>query len=70
MSFLTDISPQLVPVIALAIPIVGVVAWAIVKITQLNLLHETVRQLSSNGQAVPPELLAKITGNTKPGYRD
>lgn len=69
MSFLTDISPQLVPVIALAIPIVGIVAWAIVRITQMNLLHETVRQLSANGQAVPPELLARITGNAKPEDR-
>jgi hypothetical protein len=60
MSLFTDLSPILVPIIALLIPIVSIVAWAIVKITRLNLLHETVRHLSANGQSIPPELLAKI----------
>jgi hypothetical protein len=70
MSLLTDISPQLVPIIALIVPIVGVVAWAAVKITQMNLLHETVRHISANGQPVPPELLAKITGDKRADFPD
>jgi hypothetical protein len=60
MSLFTDLSPILVPIIALLIPIASIAAWAIVKITRLNLLHETVRHLSANGQSIPPELLAKI----------
>jgi len=63
MNLLTEISPLLIPIIALLIPIVGIVAWATVKITRLNLLHETARQMSANGQQIPPELLAKIIGN-------
>lgn len=62
MSFLSDVSPLLIPIIALLVPIAGVIAWATVKITRMNLLHETVRHLSSNGQPIPPELLAEITG--------
>ncbi len=65
MSMLTNISPQFVPIVALLVPIVGVIAWAAVKITQMILLHETVRQLSANGQPVPPELLAKMTGEKR-----
>ncbi|GGY89345.1 hypothetical protein ACFFTM_14440 [Pseudoduganella plicata] len=63
MSLLTDISPVVIPVLALLVPIVGVIAWAAVRITQMNLLHETVRQLSANGQPIPPELTARITGD-------
>ena len=66
MSFLTDVSPLLIPIIALLVPIVGIVAWATVKITRMNLLHETVRHFSSTGQPVPPELLAQITGDKQP----
>jgi len=63
MSLLTDISPVVIPVLALLVPIVGVIAWAAVRITQMNLLHETVRQISANGQPIPPELMARITGD-------
>lgn len=62
MSLLTDVSPLLIPIIALLVPIAGIIAWATVKITRMNLLHETARHLSSNGQPIPPELLAEITG--------
>lgn len=61
MSFLTDLSPLLIPIIALLVPIAGIIAWAVVKVTRMNLLHETARHLSSNGQSIPPELLAEIT---------
>ncbi|MGO4381107.1 hypothetical protein [Pseudoduganella sp. RAF53_2] len=63
MYLLQDMSPLLIPIIALLIPIVGVIAWAVVKVNQAHLLHETVRILSANGQPIPPELLRKITGS-------
>lgn len=66
MSLLTDVSPLLIPIIALIIPIVGIIAWAAIRITRMNLLHETIRHFSTNGQPVPPELLAKITGDKQP----
>lgn len=62
MSFLTEVSPILIPIIALLVPIVALVSWAAVKIARLNLLNETVRQMSKNGQPIPPELLEKIAG--------
>lgn len=66
MILLSDISPLLIPIVALLTPIVGIIAWAAVKITRLNLLHETARHLSSNGQPIPPEILAEITGHKQP----
>ncbi len=60
---LRDLSPILIPIIALLIPIVGIIAWAVVRVTRLKLLHETVRHLSANGQPIPHELLNKITGS-------
>ena len=60
MNFLTDLSPVLVPIFALLVPIVGLISWAAVKINRSTLLHETVRQISANGQPIPPELLQKI----------
>lgn len=62
MSLLTEVSPILIPIIALLVPIVALVSWAAVKIARLNLLNETVRQMSKNGQPIPPELLDKIAG--------
>ena len=61
MSAFTDLSPVLIPVIALLIPIVGIIAGVILKVMRLQMLHETVRHLSANGQPIPPELLAQIT---------
>lgn len=63
MNALTNLSPVLIPIIALLIPIVSVIAWAAVKITRLHMLHETIRQISANGQPIPPELIAKIVDN-------
>lgn len=60
MNLLSEISPQLVPIIALLIPIAWIVSAAILKITQINLLHETVRILSASGQPIPAELINKI----------
>lgn len=63
MSSLNDMSPILIPVIALLIPIAGIISWTVIKVTRLNLLHETIRQLAASGQPIPPELMAEITGN-------
>jgi len=60
MSILNDLSPNLVPVMALLIPIVAIIGSVVLKIQRLQLLHETVRQISASGQPVPPELLNKI----------
>jgi hypothetical protein len=61
MSFFSDLSPLLVPILALLTPIVWIIAWAMMKVTRSQQLHETVRHLSANGQPIPPELLKKIT---------
>lgn len=58
---LSNISPQVVPIFLFLIPIVWIIARAVVKVTRMQLLHETVRQLGSSGQPIPPELLAEIT---------
>ena len=61
MNFLSNLSPLLIPIIALLIPIVAMICRTILKVSRLNLLHETVRHLSQNGQPIPPELLAQLT---------
>lgn len=60
MNLFTDLSPLLVPIIALLIPIVWIIAWAVLKATRLQLLHETIRHISASGQPIPPELLNQI----------
>jgi len=60
MSSFTDLSPILIPVVALLIPIVWIIAWAVLKATRLQLLHETIRHISASGQPIPPELLNQI----------
>jgi hypothetical protein len=60
MSILNDLSPNLIPLTALLIPIVAIIGSVVLKIQRLQLLHETVRQISASGQPVPPELLKKI----------
>jgi hypothetical protein len=60
MSVFNDLSPILIPIIALLIPIVSIISWAVLRIVRLNLLHETIRHLSQHGQPIPPELLAQI----------
>jgi hypothetical protein len=60
MDWLTSVSPVLIPIIALLIPIVGIIAGAVLKVQKLQLLHETIRALSANGQPIPQELLDKV----------
>ncbi|MFZ6691701.1 hypothetical protein [Undibacterium sp. SXout20W] len=65
MNAFTDVSPVFIPIIALLIPIVGIIASAVLKIVRMQLLHETVRQLSANGQAIPQELINKLVDTNK-----
>jgi len=59
---ISEISPLLIPIMALLTPIVGIIAWAVVKVARLNLLNETIRHLSASGQTIPAELLAEVVG--------
>ncbi len=63
MDSLTNLSPMLIPIIALLIPIVSIISWTVLKVIRLQLLHETVRHLSQHGQPIPPELLNQIVDN-------
>ena len=65
MDMLTDLSPMLIPIIALLIPIVSIISWTVLKITRLQLLHETIRHLSASGQPLPPELLREIVSDKR-----
>ena len=60
MNYFTNLSPLLIPIIALIIPIVAIISKTVLKVTRLNLLHETVRHLTQHGQPIPPELLSQI----------
>jgi hypothetical protein len=60
MDWLTSVSPILIPIVALLIPIVGIIAGAVLKVQKLQLLHETIRVLSANGQPIPQQLLDQI----------
>lgn len=48
----------LIPILALLIPIVAIVAHYLGKATSERLRHETIRELGRAGQPIPPELLA------------
>ncbi len=60
MNFLNNLSPLLIPIIALLIPVVAIIARTVLKVTRMNLLHETVRHLTQHGQPIPAELLSQI----------
>lgn len=51
-------APLLIPIIALLIPIVAIVAHYLGKANSERLRHETMRELIRAGQPIPPELLA------------
>lgn len=52
------ISPLLIPILALCIPIVAITAHYLGKANSEKLRHETIRELARAGQPIPPELLA------------
>lgn len=49
--------PILIPILALLIPIIAIVAHYVTKSQRQRELHETIRQLAKAGQPIPPELL-------------
>ncbi len=58
---LNDLSPLLIPIIGVCIPIVAIVGGLLYKWNREQMLHETIRQLAAKGQPIPPELLAGRT---------
>jgi hypothetical protein len=57
----------MIPIIAICIPIVAIVAGIRMKMAREQLMHETVRQLAERGQPIPPELLNAQLREAKPG---
>ena len=49
----------LIPILALLIPIVAIVARYLGKANSERLRHETIRELARAGKPIPPELLAE-----------
>lgn len=49
--------PLLIPILALLIPIVAIVAHYVAKSNRERERHETIRMLVKSGQPIPPELL-------------
>ncbi len=54
---LRDNFPVLIPILALMIPIVAIVAHYLTKSRREQAMHETIRELVKAGQPIPPELL-------------
>lgn len=58
----SEISPVLIPIAAMLVPIVAIVGNVVLKVMRLQLLHETVKHLADRGQPIPPELLSSMIG--------
>ncbi len=54
------ITPLLIPILALFIPIVAIVAHHLGKANSERQRHETIRELARAGQPIPPELLSAV----------
>ncbi|WP_374661392.1 DUF6249 domain-containing protein [Inhella sp.] len=52
--------PLLIPILALLIPIVAIVAHYVAKSNRERERHETIRMLVKAGQPIPPELLSAV----------
>ena len=50
-------APFMIPIVALLIPIVAIIAHYVNKSQRERAIHDTVRQLSAAGQPIPPQLL-------------
>jgi hypothetical protein len=59
---LTYLTPYLIPLLALLIPIVAIVGSLITKSRREQMMHETLRLFAERGQAIPPELLSGSFG--------
>jgi Domain of unknown function (DUF6249) len=66
---LKHLAPFLIPILALLIPIVAIAMSGWGKVRRNRELHETIRQLASRGQAVPPELLNQVGVDGAPEER-
>lgn len=55
----TPIFPYVIPILALLIPIVAIIAGATRRMRREQLMHETIRQLAERGVPIPPELFAQ-----------
>jgi len=58
---LDELSPFIIPVTAMLIPIVAIICHTVMKVMRLQMLHETVKHLADRGQPIPAELLNSIT---------
>lgn len=58
---LKHIAPFFIPMLALMIPIVAIAINGWAKVRRNRELHESIRQIASKGQTVPPELLAQLS---------
>jgi hypothetical protein len=56
----TDVSPLMIPILSLLIPIVAIVAHYMGKAHTERQRHETIRELARAGQPIPPELLNDV----------
>nr|WP_316642094.1 DUF6249 domain-containing protein [uncultured Roseateles sp.] len=52
--------PLMIPILALLIPIVAIVAHYLAKASSERQRHETIRELARAGQPIPPELLTEV----------
>ncbi|MFG6465999.1 DUF6249 domain-containing protein [Roseateles sp. BYS87W] len=55
-----NLGPLLIPILALCIPIVAIVAHYTGRANSERLRHETIRELARAGQPIPPELLTDL----------
>lgn len=65
----SDLSPLLIPIIGVCIPIVAIVGGLIYRWNAEQARHETIRRLVEKGQPIPPELLPR-SRRTVPLMRD
>ncbi|MDR7331587.1 DUF6249 domain-containing protein [Roseateles asaccharophilus] len=54
------VSPLMIPILSLLIPIVAIVAHYLGKAHSERQRHETIRELARAGQPIPPELLGEV----------
>ena len=55
-----DVSPLMIPILSLLIPVVAIVAHYMGKAHTERQRHETIRELARAGQPIPPELLNDV----------
>ena len=62
---LQHLVPFAIPLLALCIPIIAIIMAGLVRIKRHQQLHETIRQITGKGMAVPEDLIkAVVSDNT------